>query len=49
MLHENIIEMENLSYFLEWANISLDLHKKHGSEIEIGVRERECTNTDIVA
>lgn len=48
MLYENIIEMENLSYFLEWVNIFFDLYKKYGSEIEIGVRERECINTDIV-
>lgn len=33
--------MENLSYLLEWANIYLDPHEKHGGDTEIGVREKE--------
>ena len=36
-----VIEMENLSYLLEWANICLCPSEKHGGDIEIGVRERE--------
>lgn len=28
---------------LEWANISLDLHENHESDIEIRVTEREWT------
>lgn len=36
--------MENLSYLLERANISLDLHVKHGGEWE-----REWTEMDIVS